>query len=152
MTESVESTAKACGLTVNHIATEVELFLSVNGEGATLHALNMMGKHQMAEAGRGLHAGTPLKAWRFATQKLIAKEQRQKRFDEERQIMDAAKLGYEEAKAKGYNPDKETLLAQIEDLYDKGEMSLQDYEYAMTGLKVVHGYVERAQALDDVPF
>jgi hypothetical protein len=152
MRDSVESTAKLCGLTDKQIATEVELFLSVQGEDRCLHALNLMGKYQGTEASKGLHAGTPLRAWRWATQKLVADMERERRFDKESQVQETAERAYQEAKEKGYNPDKETLLAQIEDLYDRGEISLQDYTWAIRGLEVVHGYVERAQSLEDVPF
>lgn len=54
---------------------------------------------------------------------------------------------------KGYTPDKETILAQIEALYADGKISIQEYNWGMAGLDLVHGHVEAAQAeQDDLPF
>jgi hypothetical protein len=152
MIDSVENTAKSLGLNKKQIATDVEAFLAVQGEGACLHALNIMGKYQRREADKGLYAGTAIRAWRWASSLLVANKDREVRFDAQRQEREEMEQAYYDTKEKGYHPDKETLLAQLEDQYDRGVISIQDYSWGMKGLQVVHGYVEAAQELDDVPF
>ena len=153
MTESVKNTASALGLNEKQISTDIEAFLGAQGEDICLHALNIASKASEKTDKEGLHGGSAIKLWRWASRKVVADKhlaQGQQESEEERKALQDA---YDETKKKGYVPNKETLLAQIEGMYDDGEISIQEYNWGMAGLSTVYGYVAAAQADDsDVPF
>ncbi len=49
------------------------------------------------------------------------------------------------ARQKGYKPTPETLRSQLDEMYDKGEISMPEYEWGIMGLQTVFGLVEAAQ-------
>lgn len=60
---------------------------------------------------------------------------------------------YRAARKAGYVPNRETILAQIEELYAGSKISIQEYNWGIKGLETVHGIVASAQdEPDDVPF
>ncbi|MHA2163507.1 MAG: hypothetical protein ACXABF_13885 [Candidatus Thorarchaeota archaeon] len=61
-------------------------------------------------------------------------------------------IAYNETRKKGYVPDKETLLAQIEALYAEGKISEQEYEWGMNGLELVHGFVSMSEDVINAEF
>jgi hypothetical protein len=150
MTDEVKLKAQGLGMTEKKISDEVELFLSVNGENICVRALEMADANMRKIARTGLHPGTALKSWRWATRKIVADEERneiQRRLDEEKAASEEA---YKATIQKGYVPNKETILAQLEQLYADSEISIQQYRWGVRGLDIVHGFVEAAQAEDEV--
>lgn len=154
MTDEVRLKAQQVGMTEKQIESEVEIFLGVNGENTCIRALEMTDAGRRKIARRGLNPGTVLKSWRWATQKIVADQDRyeiEKRLDEEKA---ASEKAYKATIEKGYVPNRETILAQLEQQYEDSEISIAEYNWGMKGLDLVHGYVETAQQLDldDVPF
>lgn len=154
MTDEVKLKAQQVGMSKKQIENEVEVFLGVHGESICIRALEMTDANRRKIARRGLNPGTVLKSWRWATQKIVADQDRyeiEKRLDEEKAASEEA---YKAAIKKGYVPNRETILAQLEQQYEVGEISITQYNWGMRGLDQVHGYVETAQQLDldDVPF
>lgn len=145
MTDDVKLQAQALGLTDKKIDDEVELFLSVNGENTCIRALEMADANMRKIARTGMHPGTALKSWRWATRKIIGDQNRaeiQSRLDEER----AAEVEkYHASIKKGYVPNKETVLAQLEEMYSDGDISITQYNWGVKGLDRVYGHVATAQ-------
>jgi len=84
----------------------------------------------------------------IAKARQMAEERRAQEAEEQR----LQTIAYNASRKKGYVPNKETLLAQIEALYDEGKISIQEYEWGLKGLELVHGLVQTAKELDEVPF
>jgi hypothetical protein len=77
--------------------------------------------------------------------KAEARRQTAERKEREKRERAEQTTAYNESRRKGYVPDKETLLAQIEALYADGKISEQEYEWGMKGLELVHDMVASAQ-------
>lgn len=139
--------AQGIGMTQKKIDSEVQIFIEAQGDEATIRALDMADANMRKIARTGMNPGTPLKSWRWATRKIIGDIERDKiqnRLDEEKQASEAA---YKATIAKGYQPNKETLLAQIEALYETGDISIHEYEDGIKGISLVAGYVVAAKEL-----
>lgn len=155
--------AQSIGLTQQRIKNDVQVFLDVNGDDMTLRALEMADASMRKVAKTGMHSGTALKNWRWATRKIIADIQRneiQARFDEEKAASVAA---YKATIKKGYVPNRPTILAQLEQQYADGEISIHEYNWGMAGLPNVHDIVvdgvkaeaeadPREDSQEDLPF
>ena len=141
--------AQALGLTKAKIESEVQIFLDAQGEDLTDRALDMADASMRKISRTGMNPGTGLRNWRWATRKVLGDIDRhtiQSRLDEEKAASEAA---YKATIKKGYTPNRETLLAQIEALYEEGEISSRQYDSGMVGLNTVFGYVEAAKELTE---
>ena len=140
---------QSIGLTKQKRESEVQTFLDVHGDDTTLRALDMAEANMKKIARTGMNAGTGLKSWRWATKKIVADAERneiQGRLDEEKKASTAA---YQATIKKGYMPNQETLLAQIEGQYTDGLIAKREYEYGMIGIRLVFGYVAVAKELTE---
>jgi len=88
---------------------------------------------------------------KFKSPAVIAEARRQTNVRKEYETREKAEQtkAYNASIKKGYKPDRETLLAQIEALYANGEISIQEYNHGMAGLDLVVGYVEAAAELTE---
>lgn len=141
--------AQSIGLTKAKIESEVQIFLDAQGEDLTHRALDMADASMGKISRTGMNPGTGLRNWRWATRKVLGDIERhdiQGRLDEEKA---ASEVAYRATIKKGYTPNRETLLAQIEALYADGKISIQEYNCGMAGLDVVFGYVVAAKELTE---
>ena len=84
-----------------------------------------------------------------------AREQTRKRKAEEEREKRENTIAYNATIKKGYQPTREVLLAQIEELYADGNISVQEYERGLKGVYLVHGMIAVGVAAEDegdVPF
>jgi len=70
-----------------------------------------------------------------------AREQTRKRKEEEAREKREHTIAYNAGIKKGYKPNRETLLAQIEALYADSKISIQEYEWGLIGVNLVHGMI-----------
>jgi len=124
-------------------------FASANGDDVCLDMLKKIRKTRDDAVGNGLQPKSAISQFKelsenYVFRKSLEKERLSK--DEEAEVY---KQEYYAAKKKGYVPNKETLLAQIEALYDEGKISIQEYEWGLKGLELVHGLVQTAKELDE---
>lgn len=154
MTDSIQTMASELGLTKKQINIEVKTFLEAQGEDMCFNALILMGRTIRKAQNDGVHSGPSIRSWRWATKKVLVNVEMQDYTERQQQESEQAKTASEASRKKGYMPNKETILAQLEDLIDKAEISQQEYEWGLKGLAAVHGYVEMAKDLpeqDEIP-
>ncbi len=92
-----------------------------------------------------------------------ARQQTADRKEEEARERAEHMAAYNASRKKGYVPNRETILAQIEALYADSKISIQEYEWGMKGLPQVHDIVAdgikaeaeadpKAESQEDLPF
>jgi hypothetical protein len=83
-----------------------------------------------------------------AAEQAKARIQTHERIEREKKELSEQTIAYNASRKAGYVPTKETILAQLEELYADGKISAQQYEWGIKGLETVHGYVAAAQEVD----
>lgn len=59
---------------------------------------------------------------------------------------------YNATRKKGYVPNRETILAQLEELYADSKISHQQCNWGIKGLDLVHGFVAMSEDVVDPEF
>lgn len=157
MTDDLRNAALGFRLSKKAIDTEVEGFANVHDVEAAFEALKLARRNAEKLMSNGLNPGTPLKNWRWATSKIVSDIGRRKQQEESEDERRKSEAAYRATIKSGYVPNRETIMAQLEALYADGEISIQEYNWGMSGLGVVHGMIADGvkaenEADSDVPF
>ncbi len=152
MTNDLRDLAMGFRLSKKSIDTEVEGFVNAHTEEAAKAALILGRRNMEKKLASGLNPGTPLMNWRWATNKIVQEIGQEQRREEQRAETQAAKDAYLNSKNSGYIPNRETILAQLEQLYADGKISHQEYDWGIKGLNVVHGFVAMKEDVVDPEF
>lgn len=152
MSNELRDLALGFRLSKKAIDTEVEGFVKAHDEQAAEEALALARRNMEKLMGNGLNPGTPLRNWRWATNKIVREIGQEQQREEQRAESQASKDAYFASKNSGYVPNRETILAQIEELYADGKISHQEYDWGIKGLNVVHGFVAMKEDVVDPEF
>jgi hypothetical protein len=127
-------------------------FAKVQGEDVCLGILHNIRKQVDARVSNGVPAKGAVTLFKELAEHHVAKKAMNAKEDAKRAERQVSHDAYYATKKKGYVPNKDTILAQLEELYADSKISIEQYNFGIKGLECVHGLVAMQEDVVDDTF